>query len=357
MRCASSGVVASPVKAASRRRSISSPSSGPSSIPSSRASTSPRTAGLRLPRSRASRAPRPSARAPGRGAPRSPSSALRPRVASRSAQVSTVTSTSTGLGLRQVAVDRRARQRPLVDHEAEHEVVARDPAEVVAQRVAGPQPPADSWMMSSPARSWPMNVTRPSSRTPRVAGLPMSWKSAAKRSASPRVSSSPSGSSELARARAAPARRRTRARGRAPGRSAPAAPRACGRARRRGGSGSAPPRAGRRARAARRASIPSSSARSSPSSTRSASTSRRSSAKTRSGAASVTRGAAARVAPRVGPSGTRSSSVASRTSRSGAQRVALVGAVEHAQHAPLDVGQPALRVDRLAAARAARRSR
>ena len=50
--------------------------------------------------------------------------------------------------------------------------------------------------MRSPSSSWPMNVTRPSGRTPRVAGLPTSWRSAPSRIAWPRVSSSASGSAQ-----------------------------------------------------------------------------------------------------------------------------------------------------------------
>ncbi len=69
--------------------------------------------------------------------------------------------------------------------EPEHQVVAGQRPEKRAQPLAGAQPTAESRTPSrSPTPSWPMKVTRPSSRTPRVAGLPMSWNRAPKRSAS-----------------------------------------------------------------------------------------------------------------------------------------------------------------------------
>ena len=66
----------------------------------------------------------------------------------------------------------RRDERPLVHQEAEPQVVAGDRAEELAQPLARAQPPADAARSSPrPRASWPMNVTRPSSQLPRVAGL------------------------------------------------------------------------------------------------------------------------------------------------------------------------------------------
>ena len=75
----------------------------------------------------------------------------------------------------------------------------------------------------------------------------MSWKSAPKRSAWPRVSSSASGSSSSARS--SPPRSPAMRSGPPRSRASPRAPRACGRGRRGGGWGSGPRRAAPRARA------------------------------------------------------------------------------------------------------------
>ena len=56
--------------------------------------------------------------------------------------------------------------------------------------------PSTSRASRAPAASWPMNVTRPSGRTARVWALAASCSSAAKRIASPRVSSSAHGSAQ-----------------------------------------------------------------------------------------------------------------------------------------------------------------
>ena len=69
-------------------------------------------------------------------------------------------------------------------------------------------------IMSSPTRVVAHERDAPVRRTPRVAGLPMSWNSAAKRSAWPRVSSSASGSSSTARTRGASSSPKTRSRSR-----------------------------------------------------------------------------------------------------------------------------------------------
>ena len=76
-----------------------------------------------------------------------------PRVARRSAQESSVTSTSTGLVRSQVAVDRPPVERPLVHEEAEHEMVAGEALEEPAQALARAQAPADgSRTIRSPER-------------------------------------------------------------------------------------------------------------------------------------------------------------------------------------------------------------
>ena len=110
------------------------------------------------------------------------------------------------------------------------------------------QPRAGLATISAPSRSWPMKETKPPSCSLRVAGLPMSWRRAPKRSASPRVSSSASGSASSARTSAATRPRTGRDRPRP--RAASRAPRACARGRRGGGWGSARRRAAPRAPAA-----------------------------------------------------------------------------------------------------------
>ena len=180
-----------------------------------------------------------------------------------------------------------------------------------------------------------MNVTRPLSVSRRVSALPMSCSSAAKRSAWPRVRSSPSGSSST-RAQRGSVVGEVLGQMRVDLAEASAAPRSCGRRRRGGGSGSARCRAGARARAAppraRRARTP---ARR-PSAARGARTMRRSSAKTRSPAASVMRGAHSRVA--VAVAGVRLEAELGREADQAqrAQAVALVGVRrDHAQQRAL----------------------
>ncbi len=108
-------------------------------------------------------------------------------------------------GPAQVVPDPPRRQRPLADHEAEDEVVAGDRRQVLGEPARGAQPPAEGGGPSRRrAASWPRKLTQPS-RSVRVAGLPMSCRSAAKRSPSRRVSSSASGS-----ARSTAPRRRPR---------------------------------------------------------------------------------------------------------------------------------------------------
>ena len=105
----------------------------PGRMPSSRASSSPRTSGARGPAARRASAGAEQLAARARGAPRSPGSALRPRVARRSATVKTVTSAAYGLGRAQVAPDRAPVERALVDEEAEPQVVAAERRDVVGE--------------------------------------------------------------------------------------------------------------------------------------------------------------------------------------------------------------------------------
>ena len=76
-----------------------------------------------------------------------------------------------GLAGAQVAVDRAAAERHLVDEEAEAQVVAGQRRDVLAQPLAGAQPRERRGRDLAPAASWPMNVTRPSAVTLRVCGL------------------------------------------------------------------------------------------------------------------------------------------------------------------------------------------
>ena len=114
------------------------------------------------------------------------------------------------VGLRgaQVAPDRAAVERALVDEEAGVEVVersARRRSRAAWPRTAGGR--ARRGPAAAPAASWPRNVTRPPGSTPRVCGLAASCSSAAQRIASPRVSSSESGSASSATSSSRPARR------------------------------------------------------------------------------------------------------------------------------------------------------
>ena len=116
---------------------------------------------------------------------RSPRSALRPRVARRSATDSSVTSTSTGSQAPQVAVDVARGSGALVDEEAEPQVVAgRAPRRARAGarwRAGGARIARDE--LGARARRGRGSVTRPSGSTPRVCGLAASCSSAPKRSA------------------------------------------------------------------------------------------------------------------------------------------------------------------------------
>ena len=120
---------------------------------------------------------------------------------------SSVTSTSTGRAGSQVAVDGAARERALVDEEAEAQVVAGERGDVGAQPLAGAQarqrPPAPSRPPAVVARG---RSTRAVGRPPASRGLATSCSSAPQRSASPRVSSSASGSASTRRSRARRAR-------------------------------------------------------------------------------------------------------------------------------------------------------
>ena len=111
-------------------------------MPSSSASSSPRTGTGGGPLRRHSSAAGISSSASSRCASIARSAFL-PRVASRSATDSSVTSTSTGRRSLEVAVDGAPVERALVDQEAEHEVVAGHGLEEAAQALARPEPAAD----------------------------------------------------------------------------------------------------------------------------------------------------------------------------------------------------------------------
>ena len=168
---------------------------GRAGCPSSRASSSPRTSGARAARGAARERRAEHARAPARGGRAIAGSALRPRVASRSATVKTVTSAAYGLGRAQVAPDARAGPagaRGRGSRAAGGAGTARRRGRRASRtRAAGA---ARSRASSAPSRSWPGNPMRPSGRSMRVHGLAASCSSAAMRIASPRVSSSASGS-------------------------------------------------------------------------------------------------------------------------------------------------------------------
>ena len=215
--------------------------------------------------SRATPGPRRASAGPARGARRSPARSCPPRVASRSATLSRVTSTCDRVEFVQVAVDRAAAERHLVDQETQPQVVAGQRRHVLAQPVAGPQPLRIAAAVLGPGLVVAHERDPPlGGDTSRVWGLAMSCSRAPKRSASPRVSSLASGR------RAAPdglgaSRAERPAPGRAPAPSPRRARRACGHTRRGGESGSAPPRAAPRARAGSPSVTPSSSISSSPS--------------------------------------------------------------------------------------------
>ena len=136
---ASSRVAISPAKRSSSSWASSSPSRGPGWMPSSRASSSPRTSGAGGPAARRSSAGPSISRASSRCAAIA-GSALRPRVASRSATVKTVTSARTGSVASQVAPDRAPVERPLVDEEAEPQVVQAQRGDVVGELLGRAQP-------------------------------------------------------------------------------------------------------------------------------------------------------------------------------------------------------------------------
>ena len=154
-----------------------------------------------------------------------------------------------GLGRAQVAIQGAPRQRPLVDEEAQAQVVARQRGDVGLELLARAQAGEDRARQVG-ARAVVADERRRCRRRGARAWRAWRRRAAARRSAarSARSTSSASGSASTARtARRAPAR--TWRRGRPAGRSPARAPRSCARRRRRGGSGSARRRAARAARA------------------------------------------------------------------------------------------------------------
>ena len=230
----------------------------------------------------------------------------------------------------EVAVDGAPVERTLVDEEAEHEVVAGQPATKRLSRSLVRSRRQISRTICSPSSVVPDEGDPPVGAHPRVAGLPTSCRSAPKRSAS----RGELVGQRLVRAPAARARpRRTRPRAGPPARSGGPAPRACGRRRRGGGSGSAPRRAGRGARAAPPAPGPGGrQARARP---RARAPARAGAARRRPARAPPRHAAAPprRVSRSVSGSAREAELGGERASRSGAQRVGLVGRGPSTQHA------------------------
>ena len=263
---ASSGVLTSPVNTPASTSASRRPSSGPGSIPSCRASSSPAIGERGGPSRCQATAAGSTSRASSRCASIISGLAVGPRAAGAE-PVGDREQRDVGghrRGQPQVVVEPAPRQRPLVAHEPEVQVVQRERLQVARQRPAGLQPRA---RRAHDRRA--LAVVADEGDEPALvllAGRGLARcraGSAPKRSASPAV--------ELVGERLGEqrsdlvGRRRPRsARGRARPRAGWRGPRACGRGRRGGGWGSAPRPAGRSSSGRTAAVAPSSSSSAQP---------------------------------------------------------------------------------------------